>query len=230
MKTSAKSGTEASSKTRVILVDDHNLVRSGMAALLKQAGRFEVVDEATNGIEGIEKIHSTPCDLLIVDLAMPRLGGIELITEIRRTHRKLRILVLSMYDDAQFVARRSKQGPTGTCSSTALDEDLFRAIAAVFDGETFVSQRVDLDALREFTFDDVDLTSREQEVLHLIAEGMTNGEIASVLSISPHTVTRHRANLMKKLNVHNRVELVNVANRRGLIVIPKATDDTHPGR
>lgn len=211
-------------KIRVILVDDHNLVRSGMAALLKQDGRFEVVDEATNGVEGIEKIHTTPSDLLIVDLAMPRLGGIELITEIRRTNLKLRILVLSMYDDAQFVARALKAGANGYLLKHALDEDLFHAIEAVFDGEEFISQLIDRSVLREFIFEDSDLTSREREVLHLIAEGMTNGEIARVLSISPHTVTRHRANLMKKLNVHNRVELVKVANRRGLIVLPKARE------
>jgi DNA-binding NarL/FixJ family response regulator len=211
-------------KIRVILVDDHNLVRSGLAALLSQDGRFEVVDEATNGVEGIEKINNTPSDLLIVDLAMPRLGGIELITDIRRTNRRLKILVLSMYDDAQFVARALKVGANGYLLKQALDEDLFHAIESVFDGEQFVSNLIDRDALREFTFDDSDLTSREREVLHLIAEGKTNGQIARVLSISPHTVTRHRANLMKKLNVHNRVELINVANSRGLIVMPRRTE------
>ncbi len=211
----------AYSKIRVILADDHNLVRSGMAALLTQDGRFQVVAEATNGVEGIEQINSTPCDLFIVDLAMPRLGGIEVITEIRRTNKKLRILVLSMYDDAQFVARAMKAGANGYLLKHSLDEDLFEAVNAVFEGEVFVSKLIDQDALREFTFDDADLTSREKEVLHLIAEGKTNGDIAEVLKISPHTVTRHRANLMKKLNVHNRVELVNVANSRGLIVVPK---------
>ncbi len=208
-------------KTRVVLADDHNLVRSGMAALLKQDGRFDVVGEATNGLEGIEQVNSTDCDLLIVDLAMPRLGGIDVITELRRTHKQLKILVLSMYDDAQFVARAMKAGANGYLLKHALDEDLFRAIDAVFKGDEFISKLIDQDALREFTFDDSDLTSREKEVLHLIAEGKTNGEIAQVLSISPHTVTRHRANLMKKLNVHNRVELVNVANSRGLIIMPQ---------
>ena len=139
-------------RNRVILVDDHNLVRSGMAALLNQDGRFEVVDEATNGVEGIEKINSTPCDLLIVDLAMPRLGGIELITEIRRTNTKLKILVLSMYDDAQFVARAMKAGANGYLLKHALDEDLFHAIDAVFDGEDFVSKLIDQDALAGIHF------------------------------------------------------------------------------
>ena len=209
---------------RVVLVDDHNLVRSGLAALLNQTGRFEIVAEATNGIEALQKLAVTPCDLLIIDLAMPRLGGIEVITELRRKNRSVRVLVLSMYDDAQFVARAMKAGANGFLLKHALDEDLFQAIDAVFDGEEFISNLIDKDALREFTFADVELTAREKEVLHLIAEGKTNAEIASTLSISPHTVTRHRANLMKKLNVHNRVELVSVANSRGLIIMPKAGD------
>ena len=209
---------------RVMLVDDHNLVRSGMAALLNQHGEFEVVAEATNGFEALEKIKLVACDLLIVDLAMPRLGGIEVITEIRKKNRQMKILVLSMYDDAQFVARAMKAGANGFLLKHAMDEDLFLAIESVFNGRDFISELIDQDALREFTFDDCDLTSREKEVLHLIAEGKTNSDIAQDLSISPHTVTRHRANLMKKLNVHNRVELVSVANSRGLIIMPKAGD------
>lgn len=207
-------------KLRVILVDDHNLVRSGLAALLVQDGRFEIVGEATDGSEALKRISATQCDLLIIDLAMPRLGGIEVISDVRRTNRTTRILVLSMYDDAQFVARAMKAGANGYLLKNSLDEDLFRAIEAVFKGEDYVSDLIDREALREFEFDDSDLTTREREVLHLIAEGKTNGGIADVLCISPHTVTRHRANLMKKLNVHNRVELVNVANSRGLIVLP----------
>ncbi len=209
-------------KKRVMLVDDHNLVRSGMAALLNQDGRFEVVAESTNGAEAIARMPSAHCDLLIVDLAMPRLGGIEVITEIRKKDKSVRILVLSMYDDAQFVARALKAGANGYLLKHALDEDLFHAIEAVFSGEQFISELIDKDSLREFTFDDSDLTSREREVLHLIAEGKTNNQIADVLRISPHTVTRHRANLMKKLDVHNRVELVNVANSRGLIILPRS--------
>lgn len=211
-------------RKRVILVDDHNLVRSGLAALLNQSGHYQVVAEATNGIEALAKVNTVPCDLLIIDLAMPRLGGIDVIAEIRHKDRTIKILVLSMYDDAQFVARAMKAGANGFLLKHALDEDLFQAIESVFDGKAFVSQLIDQDALREFTFDDCELTSREKEVLHLIAEGKTNGDIAEVLSISPHTVTRHRANLMKKLNVHNRVELVSVANSRGLIIMPKAGD------
>lgn len=204
---------------RVVLVDDHNLVRSGLAALLNQQGNFVVVAEATNGLETLEVLDSTDCDLLIIDLAMPRMGGIEVIGQIRQVNRKLKIIVLSMYDDAQFVARAMQAGANGYLLKHAMDEDLFHAIDRVFSGHTFISDLIDQHALQEFALDDAPLTSREQEVLNLIAEGNTNSEIARLLSISPHTVTRHRANLMKKLNVHNRVELVTVASRRGLITV-----------
>jgi DNA-binding NarL/FixJ family response regulator len=209
------------STTRVILVDDHNLVRSGLAALLRRDGRFDVVGEATDGIEALKKIQEIKCDLLIIDLAMPRLGGIAVIEEIRRHNKGIRILVLSMYDDAQFVARAIKNGANGYLLKHAMDGELFDAIEQVLAGDEFISDSVDAEALVEFTFDDYELTTREKEVLQLIAEGMTNPEIADALFISPHTVTRHRANLMKKLNVHNRVELVKVANSRGLIMIPR---------
>ena len=209
-------------KKRVILADDHNLVRSGLAALLTQDGRFHVVAEATDGIETLERLGDTPCDLLIVDLAMPRLGGIEVIGKVRQRDRQTKILVLSMYDDAQFVARAMKAGANGYLLKHALDEDLFHAIEAIFDDAEFISPLIDQDALREFSFDNSELTARETEVLHLIAEGKTNSQIAEILIISPHTVTRHRANLMKKLNVHNRVDLVKVASSRGLIMIPPA--------
>ena len=207
------------SSTRIVLVDDHNLVRSGMAALLRQDGRFEVVGEATNGLEALDKLREVPCDLLIIDLAMPRLGGIEVIEELRRRDKRIRILVLSMYDDAQFAARAIKNGANGYLLKHAMDGELFDAIEQVLAGDEFISESIDREAFLEFTFDDFELTSREKEVLQLIAEGMTNSEIANDLFISPHTVTRHRANLMKKLNVHNRVELVKVASSRGLIMI-----------
>lgn len=212
-------------KIRTLLADDHKLVRSGLAALLTQTGRFDVVAEANNGLEAIDLLHQTSCDLVLMDLAMAQLGGIEAIGRIRETNKKVKILVVSMYDDAQFVARAIKAGANGYLLKHAMDEDLFNAVDAVFEGETFISEAIDQDALREFAFDDGELTSREIEVLHLIADGLTNSEIADALFISPHTVTRHRANVMKKLCAHNRVELMNIASGRGLITLRKATGD-----
>ncbi len=209
-------------KIRTLLADDHKLVRSGLAALLGQTGRFDIVAEANNGLEAIEKLGRFACDLILMDLAMATLGGIEAIGRIRETNKKVSILVLSMYDDAQFVARAIKAGANGYLLKHAMDEELFQAIDAVLDGQQFISDAIDADALREFSFDDGELTAREIEVLHLIAEGLTNSEIADALIISPHTVTRHRANVMKKLGVHNRVELINVASGRGLITLRRA--------
>lgn len=210
------------SKRRVILADDHNLVRSGLAAILTQDGRFEVVAEATNGLEAIERIEKTPCDLVIVDLAMPRLGGIEMIQALRSNQSKAKILVLSMYDEAQFVVRALKAGANGYILKHAMDEELFRAIDTILAGSTFISELIDSAAVSEFTLDDSELTLREVEVLRLIADGLTNPQIAELLDISPNTVTRHRANLMHKLNVHNRVELINAAYHHGFIVISKS--------
>lgn len=211
-------------KKRVILADDHNLVRSGLAAILAQEGRYEVVAEATNGFEAIDKVESHPCDLVIADLAMPRLGGIEMIQSLRSNHSTVRILVLSMYDDAQFVVRALKAGANGYLLKHAMDDELFRAIDTVLSGESFVSEMINQNALRELTFHDEGLTPRELEVLHLIAEGMSNPQIADLMAISPNTVTRHRANLMQKLNVHNRVELIHTAFSRGLITIAKKVE------
>ncbi len=205
-----------------MLADDHNLVRSGLAAILTQDGRFQVVAEATNGIEAIEKINATPCDLVIVDLAMPRLGGIEMIQALRTSHSKVKILVLSMYDEAQFVSRAMKAGANGYILKHAMDEELFRAIDTILNGSPFISELIDGASLKEFNLVDSELTLREVEVLRLIADGMTNPQIADILSISPNTVTRHRANLMQKLNVHNRVELINVAYHQGFIAISKS--------
>ncbi len=211
-----------SNKRRVLLADDHNLVRSGLAAILTQDGRFQVVAEATNGVEAIEKIQAIPCDLVIADLAMPRLGGIEMIQSLRANHSKIKILVLSMYDEAQFVSRAMKAGANGYILKHALDEELFRAIDTILSGDTFISELIDAAALNEFAMVESELTLREVEVLRLIADGLTNPQIAETLSISPNTVTRHRANLMHKLNVHNRVELINAAYHQGFIAISKS--------
>lgn len=209
------------SMKKIVLADDHNLVRSGLAAILVQDGRFEIVAEAINGFQAIEKVESHPCDLLIADLAMPRLGGIEMIHALRARQLNVRILVLSMYDDAQFVVRALKAGANGYLLKHAMDDELFRAIDHILAGGTFISELINQEALRELSFHDDDLTPRELEVLHLIAEGMTNPQIADLMAISPNTVTRHRANLMHKLNVHNRVELIHTAFSRGLITIAK---------
>ncbi|MEM9825041.1 MAG: response regulator transcription factor [Planctomycetota bacterium] len=204
---------------RIILADDHNLVRSGLAALLNQEARYKVVAEATDGIDAVDRAADVDAELLIVDLAMPRLGGMEVIRRIRETKRSLRILVLSMYDDVQFVSQAISAGANGYLVKHAMDDELFEAIEQVMAGHSYISSSIDPESLRECQWADADLTPRECEVLHLIAEGLTNSAIARELQISPNTVTRHRANLMQKLHVHNRVELIQTAAQHGLITL-----------
>ena len=214
---------------RVILADDHNVVRSGMAALLSQHGRFQVVAQATDGEEALARASEVEADVMLIDLAMPRLGGLEVIQRLRKRNACLRLLVLSMYDDAQFIARALKSGANGYLLKQAMDEELFDALERVLAGEQYVSDAIDMAAVREFTLDDdIQLTDREREVLQLIGEGLTTADLAETLFISPHTATRHRANLMKKLNVHNRVDLIRAAVQRGLIVLPQP-GDASPG-
>lgn len=208
-------------RKRILLADDHNLVRSGLNAILSQDHRYEVVAEAVNGIEAIDKVATIPCDLVIADVAMPRLGGIEMIQALRARGSSVRILVLSMYDDAQFVVRAMKAGANGYLLKHAMDDELFLAIDTILSGGSYISELINVDAIRELSYAEDDLTPRELEVLHLIADGMSNPQIAELLAISPNTVTRHRANLMHKLHVHNRVELIHTAFSRGLITIAK---------
>ncbi len=207
---------------RVLLADDHNIVRQGMAALLTQSGRYHVVDQATDGQEAVRLgvRHARDTQLMILDLAMPKLGGLEVIAQLRKKQVRMALLVLSMYDDVQFVARALKLGANGYLLKHAMDEELFAAIEAVLQGERYISRAIDQTLVLQFTVEEVELTQREREVLQLIAEGLTTADLARRLHISPHTATRHRANLMRKLNVHNRVDLIRVGLQRGLIVLP----------
>jgi DNA-binding NarL/FixJ family response regulator len=204
---------------RIILVDDHNLVRRGLAALLHTDGRYSVVGEASNGEEALLIVESTPADLMILDLSMPRLNGIETIRRLGKRFWRMRIIVLSMYDDAQFVAEALRGGAKGYILKQAMDDELFLALEAVGRGNQYVSATIDMARVRDHLFVAPDLTAREREVLQLIADGHTTQQVADILQISPHTATRHRANLMQKLNVHNQVELVRAAAQKGIIIL-----------
>lgn len=204
---------------RIILVDDHNLVRRGLAALLHTDGRYSVVGEASNGEEALLIVESTPADLMILDLSMPRLNGIETIRRLGKRFWRMRIIVLSMYDDAQFVAEALRGGAKGYILKQAMDDELFLALEAVGRGNQYVSSTIDMARVRDHLIVAPDLTAREREVLQLIADGHTTQQVADILQISPHTATRHRANLMQKLNVHNQVELVRAAAQKGIIIL-----------
>lgn len=210
------------SPIRLLLADDHTLVRRGIAALLQQAGpRFEVVIEASDGEEALSLIDSgIEVDVAILDLAMPRLNGIETARRLARSKHDLKTVILSMYADAEFVHQALEAGAGGYVLKESLEDELFAALTTVMAGDQFVSPAIKLDMKRE----PPSLTSREREIIQLIGEGYNTSEIAEMLSISPHTASRHRANLMAKLNTHTQAGLVKAAIEKRLIII-----DDRPG-
>jgi DNA-binding NarL/FixJ family response regulator len=213
---------------RVLLVDDHNLVRRGLASLLMSDGRFTVVAEAADGHEALAALDRHAIDVVILDLCMPRMSGLEIIRRIGRSTPPVRLLVLSMYDDEQFVAQALRWGARGYLLKHAMDDELFRALETVLKGGRYVSQAIDLSRSEGLALTSTELTAREREVLQLIVDGLTTQAIAEQLAISVHTATRHRANLMQKLDAHNQVELLRKASQLGLILLPKHIGEDAP--
>ncbi len=212
---------------RVLLVDDHALVRRGVAALLHMDGRYEVIGEADNGEEALcqlsDQFATEPPDLILLDLAMPRLDGLETMRRIHKQWPRLSVVVLSMHNDEQFVAQTLRSGARGYLLKHAMDDELFEALSVVLKGERYVTPAIDMarvkaQEIKAQDHDKTELTTREREVLQLIADGHTTQAVADILNVSPHTVTRHRANLMEKLHVHNQMELLRAAMSRGLVV------------
>jgi DNA-binding NarL/FixJ family response regulator len=206
----------------VLLVDDHSLVRRGVAALLRTDGRYTVVGEANNGEEAIQLLadespHILP-DVILLDIAMPRLDGLETMRRIHRQWPRLAVVVLSMHNDEQFVAQALRSGARGYLLKHSMDTELFEALGMVLKGERYVTPTIDMGRVQAQEQDEIELTSREREVLQLVSDGHTTQAVANILNISHHTVTRHRANLMQKLNVHNQMELMRAAISRGLVV------------
>ncbi len=209
----------------VLLVDDHALVRRGMASLLASDGRYEVVAEASNGEMALELIARHKPTLVLLDLSMPKLDGLGTLRRLRKLPRRPRVLVLSMYDDDQFVAQALSDGADGYLLKDAMDDELFEALDAVVAGHRYLASSINQVRLGHVSIQSSDLTAREREVLQLIADGQTTSQAAERLAISPHTATRHRANLMRKLGVHNQAELVRTAVQRGLIILGRTSSE-----
>jgi len=207
---------------RVFLVDDHALVRRGVAALLRMDGHYEVIGEADNGEEALNQLgdyfaRALP-DVVLLDLAMPRLDGLETMRRIHKLWPRLAVVVLSMHNDEQFVAQALRAGARGYLLKHALDSELFEAMALVLRGERYVTPAIDMARVATQDEKESELTAREREVLQLVSDGHTTQAVADILNISHHTATRHRANLMQKLHVHNQMELMRTAISRGLVV------------
>lgn len=204
---------------RIVLVDDHALVRRGLAVLLRTDGRHVVVAEAGTGESALGVVERERPDVIILDMSMPGIDGLETLRRLRRQPVQCRILILSMHDEAELVAQALTDGADGYLLKDSMDDELFTAIESVLRGQRYLAAAIDRARLHEVMSRPTALTAREREVLQMIAIGYTTQAVADALNISPHTATRHRANLMQKLGAHNQVELVRIAASRGLIVL-----------
>jgi len=208
-------------RTTVLLVDDHAVVRQGFRMIISAEPDFEVVGEASNGREAVQEAELLQPDIVLMDVSMPELNGIEATRRIVALAPRTRILALSMHRDSVYVREILRAGASGYLLKEAGDQDLLTAIRAIAQGQGYLSPEVSdavLNDYRKHVTDPIDLlTSREREVLQLIAEGKTNKEIATALELSTYTVESHRGRIMEKLNLHSAGELVRFAFRNGLI-------------
>jgi DNA-binding NarL/FixJ family response regulator len=211
--------------TRILLADDHAVVRSGLRLVLDGEPDLRVVVEASDGAEAVERALGGDVDLAVLDVAMPRLTGLQAAAELARAAPALRILMLSMHDNEQYLFEALKAGASGYVLKTAADRDLVDAVRAAMRGESFLYPAATAALVRDWieragAGEDVPedpLTARERQVLKLIAEAYTNDQIARELAIARRTVERHRANILGKLHMRDRVELTRYAIRRGLV-------------
>jgi two-component system response regulator NreC len=208
-------------KIRIILADDHPIVRQGFRLILAAQPDMEVVGEAADGRQAVELAENTKPDVLVMDVAMPGLNGIEATRRISRLAPRTRILALSMHKDSIYVREILRAGARGYLLKDSIDQDLLAAVRSLARGEGYLSPAVSeavLTDYRKYVTNPLDLlTSREREVLQMIAEGRTNKEIASALNLSVYTIDAHRGRIMDKLNLHSAGELVRFAMRNGLI-------------
>jgi two-component system, NarL family, response regulator NreC len=211
---------------RILLVDDHNVMRRGLRLLLESQPGFVVVGEAADGRQAVEQAEATKPDVVVLDIAMPHLSGTEVAQRITEMLPGTAIVMLSMHSDEGYVLRALKVGAKGYLVKDSAEGDLVEAIKAVSEGKTFFSSEISKmlveDYVREIRTRGVEdsydlLTAREREILHLLAEGKSNKEIAALLNLSVFTVETHRRNLQEKLNLHTFAELILYAVRKGVI-------------
>jgi DNA-binding NarL/FixJ family response regulator len=207
---------------RILVADDHGIVRSGIRLLLERQADISVVAEACDGVEAVEAALAARPDLCILDVGMPRMTGLQAAREIRSHLPDTRVLMLSMHDDEHYLYEALTAGASGYVLKREADQDLVGAIRAVGRGEAFLTNAAERTIIRHWMADGaqgpvIPLTPREEEVVKLIAEAYTNAKIAQTLHVSEKTVESHRANVLRKLGMRDRVELVRYAIRRGLV-------------
>ncbi len=215
-------------KIRVLVVDDHTIVRDGIRALLSLTTDIEVVGEAANGREAIEKTRELAPDVVLMDIVMPIMDGLEATRRIHKEFAETKVLVLTQYDEEEYIFSIIEAGAQGFITKMAASSELASGIRAVCHGDSFLSpiaakafvedyQRVAPMRWKDDPYQQ--LTEREREVLKLVAEGHTTQEIADILLLSPKTVEGHKTNLMAKLDIHNKTELIKYAIRKGIVTI-----------
>ncbi|HUZ27676.1 MAG TPA: response regulator transcription factor [Solirubrobacteraceae bacterium] len=208
--------------TRILVADDHHIVRAGIRLLLDRQPDLQVVAEAADGIQAVEQALASRPDLCILDVAMPKMTGLQAAREIRAQMPSVRVLMLSMHDDDRYLFEALKAGASGYVLKGEADQDLVAAIRSVGRGDAFLTNLAERSIIRGWMEDGYSgpgpaLTPREEEVVKLIAEAHTNAQIAELLHLSEKTVESHRANVLRKLGMRDRVQLVRYAIRRGLV-------------
>lgn len=208
-------------KIRVLLADDHKILRKGVRMLIDAQPDMEVVGEAKTGREAIEEARRLKPDIVVMDVSMPELNGIEGTRQICEEMKHVKVVALSMHRDSVYVREILRAGASGYLVKDSEDDDLVKAIRAIHRGEAFLSPAISdavLTDYRKHVSNPVDLlTSREREVLTMVADGKTNKEIANTLNLSVYTIESHRGSVMEKLNLHNTGDIVRFALRNGLI-------------
>lgn len=215
-------------KRSVLIIDDHPLFREGIKTIISRHGRFEVVDEAGTGREGFEKAGKLKPDVVLLDISLPDESGMEVARRIRHHLPRTRIMILSMHSKIDHIVEAFQSGATGYVAKESAAERLPQALEAVTSGEYFLDTSISHEVVarlmkspvKEAKVSDAGyskLTSREQEIMRMLAEGASKGQIADRLCISIKTVENHRANIMRKLNIHSAMELVRYAAKLGLI-------------
>ncbi len=214
-------------KIRILIADDHALVRQGIMAFIQMSDDIEVVCEASDGMGAIEGVKKHKPDIVIMDVAMPALGGLEATIEIKKIDPNIKVLVLTQYEDRIYIRRFLKAGASGYMPKTAVGTDLLTAINAIASGKAYLHPSIAFSVIDEYLEkkDEVaedpyeSLTDREKQVLKLIAEGYTHKEIADILNISAKTAIAHQTNISEKLDIRSRAALIKFAIQKGIIKI-----------
>ena len=215
------------SKIRLLLVDDHEIVRAGLRMLFSAEPQVEIIGEASSGEDAVAAVQDLKPEVVLMDVAMPGIGGVEATRRIKASHPQVAVLALTMHEDEEYFFEMLAAGASGYVPKRAAPDDLMSAIHIVRQGDVYIYPSLARLLVKDFLHRSEasapetreELTPREQEVLTYIAEGYSNREIADALVISVKTVDRHRENLMRKLQLHNRVELVKYAIEKGMISI-----------